>query len=62
MVLIVNLRHYPGDDLSVVKIPMPEAALGEFPAVWQTTQSLQKIVNKISRGYDSYIKKCAYLK
>ena len=30
MALIVNLRHYLGDDLSLIKIPAPAAALREF--------------------------------
>ena len=30
MALIANLRHYLGDDLSLVKIPIPAAALREF--------------------------------
>ena len=30
MALIANLRHYLGDDLSLVKIPAPAAALREF--------------------------------
>ena len=30
MALIANLRHYLGDDLSLVKIPTPAAALREF--------------------------------
>ena len=34
MALIANLRHYLSDDLSLVKIPAPAAALGDFWAVW----------------------------
>ena len=30
MALIANLRHYLGDDLSLVKIPTPAATLREF--------------------------------
>ena len=30
MALIANLRHYLGDDLSLIKIPSPAAALREF--------------------------------
>ena len=30
MALIVNLRHYLGDDLSLVTIPAPAATLREF--------------------------------
>ena len=30
MALIANLRHYLGDDLSLVKIPAPAATLREF--------------------------------
>ena len=30
MALIANLRHYLGDDLSLVKIPAPVATLREF--------------------------------
>ncbi len=30
MALIANLRHYLGDDLSLIKIPGPAAALREF--------------------------------
>ncbi len=30
MALIANLRHYLGDDLSLVEIPVPAATLREF--------------------------------
>ena len=30
MALIVNLRHYLGEDLSLIKIPPPATALREF--------------------------------
>ena len=30
MALIANLRHYLGDDLSLIKIPPPAATLREF--------------------------------
>ena len=30
MALITNLRHYLGDDLSLIKIPIPAATLREF--------------------------------
>jgi hypothetical protein len=30
MALIANLRHYLGDDLSLIKIPAPAATLREF--------------------------------
>lgn len=30
MALIANLRHYLGDDLSLIKIPAPAAKLREF--------------------------------
>ena len=30
MALIAHLRHYLGDDLSLIKIPKPAAALREF--------------------------------
>lgn len=30
MALIANLRHYLGDDLSLIKIPAPAAGLREF--------------------------------
>ena len=30
MALIANLRHYLGEDLSLIKIPAPAAALREF--------------------------------
>ena len=43
MALIANLRHYLGDDLSVITIPLPAAVLRDFlgsivETVWKSAR------------------------